>query len=199
MHSDTSHRTDQELARFAANGDRAAFEAIVQRYTRPLAEFAANKTRTVQDAEDIVQETFLRALVHVESFDPQYTLKNWLFTIAYRLIVSGYRKKMPHLMDEQTLYSCIDTKGEPALPMDWLWETAARMGQEFHSVLWLRYKEQMDIPDIARVMNKNKLSVRVLLHRARRRLAERLAETVPDEDIQYWIQSGPCTVKGKHA
>lgn len=164
--------SDHDLIQRAAAGDRAAFEVIVRRYSRPLAEFVARRTARVQDAEDIVQETFLRAFSSLHTFDKQYSLKNWLFSIAYRLIVSGYRQKRPQPLEEADLPSakCATT----TQPMDDLWTIAEDLGGNFYMVLWLRYKQDMDISEIAHVMQKTQIAVRVLLHRARRRLAARL-------------------------
>ena len=183
--------SDQELARSAAEGDRAAFEAVVLKYSRPLAEFAAGRTNTFQDAEDIVQETFLRAFVNLKAFDARYSLKNWLFTIAYRLIISGYRKKRLRLADSDALES-VAAPTTDAPPMDWLWEAAMEMGPEIHTVLWLRYKQDMNILEIASVMKKTKIGVRVLLHRARRRLAERINTRAAANDPQSnWARCRP--------
>lgn len=188
--SEYSLQTDSELARRAAEGDRAAFEAVVRRYSRPLAEFAAGKTNTVQDVEDVVQETFLRAYANIGTFDVRYSLKNWLFTIAYRLIISGYRKKQPKACDGRA-FAAMEEKNGDRVEIDWLWELAEQMGQDVHSALWLRYKQDLEIADIARVMNKTQIGVRVLLHRARRRLAERV-ETLAANDTggQWSCRSG---------
>lgn len=184
MPKSVSGKPDHELARSAANGDRAAFDSIVRRYGRALTDFAANKTTTVQDAEDIVQETFIRAFVNIKTFDPRFSLKNWLFTIAYRLIVSSYRKKRPKQLDSRLCNAMIDPRSDDA-PMDWLWKLTESMGRDTHTILWLRYKQQMEISEIARIMNKSKISVRVLLHRARRKLADRISAPTADEAADH--------------
>lgn len=191
MKENTPPEIDQELVRGAACGDPAAFEAIVRRYGRPLAEFAAGRTNTVQDAEDIVQETFLRAFVNLNAFDDRYSLKSWLFTIAYRLVVSGYRKKRLRLLDSDAFVSMADKKTDAPPAMDWLWEAAAEMGTDIHTVLWLRYKQELNIGDIATVMRKTKVGVRVLLHRARRRLAERIETRAANDPLGDWAQCLP--------
>lgn len=182
---DNDLHSDSRLVQRAAAGDRSAFEIIVKRYIRPLAEFAAGKTNSIQDAEDIVQDTFLRAFVNIGTFDAQYSLKNWLFTIAYRLIVSGYRKKQPKAYDCGALTGLAEHNSSP-VEIDWLWELAGQMGTEVHTALWLRYKEEMEIADIARVMKKTQIGVRVLLHRARRRLAERVETLAANDTGGQW-------------
>lgn len=165
------------------------------RYSRPLSEFAAVKTNTIQDAEDIVQETFLRAYLNLNVFDAKYSLKNWLFTIAYRLIISGYRKKQVPTVDNGALLSVIDNTEEATASMDWLWDATLEMGEPIHTVLWLRYKQDMDISQIAQVMNKTKIGVRVLLHRARRRLAERIESLAEEDRTGAWMPRRPLVIE----
>jgi len=165
------------------------------RYSRPLSEFAAVKTNTIQDAEDIVQETFLRAYLNLNVFDTRYSLKNWLFTIAYRLIISGYRKKQVPTVDNGALSSVTANTEEATAPMDWLWDAALEMGEPIHTVLWLRYKQDLDISQIAQVMNKTKIGVRVLLHRARRRLAERIESLAEEDRAGAWMPPRPLVIE----
>ncbi len=167
-------QSDEVLARLAATGDRAAFNELVQRYCRPLAEFAAARLTTFQDAEDIVQETFLRAYTAMGSFDPSYSLKNWLFTIAYRLVVSEYRKKRPDRLSEQAAEALTEETESASPQSSWLWNEVRKMKTSDHDILWLRYKQDMEIEDIAAVMGKSASGIRVQLHRARKRLAKKM-------------------------
>jgi RNA polymerase sigma-70 factor (ECF subfamily) len=167
--------TEEALGQKAAMGEQAAFVEMVRRYSRPLAEFAAGRTVSWQDAEDIVQETFLRAYMHIDSFNPACSLRQWLFTIAYRLMVSSWRKKRPvRLTDEAAAV----LEGPPAdeTPEDSepLWDAVRRIGADAYTALWLRYRQDMSVEEIAQVMQKTNIGVRVLLHRSRRRLADSL-------------------------
>lgn len=163
-------QTDEALARSAAGGDRAAFDEIMRRYLNPLTRFAASRI-SAEDADDIVQETFLRAYQNMAGFDDRYTLKSWLFTIASRLIISLYRKKRPDRLTSEMKPPTVQPGPYPS-DTEWLWSAAAQMGQEYYTVLWLRYQQQMTTDEIAGVMSKSKIGVRVLLHRARNRLAQ---------------------------
>ena len=179
--------TDEELARTVACGGRAAFEEIVQRHCRSLTVFAVSKTGTLQDAEDIVQETFLRAYQNINSFNSRYSLQNWLFTIAYRLIVSEYRKKRPQrLSDEAAAQLAADASDSQE--NQWLWQLARELGTEAFNALWLRYKQDMTTSEIAQVMKKTKIMVRVLLHRSRKRLAKKIADQPEIAEQSQWIR-----------
>ncbi|MBN2374833.1 MAG: sigma-70 family RNA polymerase sigma factor [Sedimentisphaerales bacterium] len=180
--------TDKELARTAACGDRVVFDEIVRRYCQPLTVFAAAKTDTVQDAEDIVQETFLRALQNINSFNSLYSLKSWLFTIAYRLIVSNYRKRKPQRLSAETAAQ-LATDESGTQQSQWIWQTARELGTEAFTALWLRYKQEMNTSEIAAVMKKTKIMVRVLLHRSRKQLAKKIAEQPDIPEHAQWIRN----------
>jgi RNA polymerase sigma-70 factor (ECF subfamily) len=183
--------SDVELARATVNGGRAAFDEIVRRYCRPLAEFAASRTATFQDAEDITQETFLRAYLYLGSYNAKYSLKNWLFTIAYRLIVSGYRKKNPVRLSEQVAERIEAKNTTLESEHDELWQAVQNLAADDRTVLWLRYKQDMTTEEIANVIKKSKISVRVRLHRARIRLAK-LINKQPDKPKQWKLRDVVC-------
>lgn len=182
--------TDETLARLAAAGDRTAFDAIVRRHCRPLVQFVAGRMGSFQDAEDVVQETFLKVFQHIGSFDNHYAFKSWLFTIAYRLSVSAYRRKRPTVLDQETLGQFSDTSPQAASGEDDLWAVVRQMKPDDYTVLWLRYKQEMEMDQIAKVMKKTKTGVRVHLHRARNRLAEKIGV------VQEAIPVSECRLKG---
>jgi len=183
--------SDEILAARAADGDRAAFDTLVRRYARPLLQYVAARTGSVQDAEDIVQETFMRSYQHIDSFDGSYPLKNWLYTIAYRTAVSAFRRKRPLVVSQETVAKLADTPADPPGIQSGIWSLAGQLKPDDYTVLWLRYKQEMKVEEIAHVMNKTQSGVRVHLHRARNRLAERL-EAVRQADGECDIEFQSC-------
>jgi RNA polymerase sigma-70 factor (ECF subfamily) len=80
-------------SRALAQGDPAAFEALV-RDTRPaLGTFLRRLCPSPQDAEDIVQDTYLRLYQHRQSYDGRSSVKTWMYTIALNLLRDRYRRK----------------------------------------------------------------------------------------------------------
>jgi len=92
-HEPTGRRTDEELAGEARAGSRRSFEELALRYKRRLFVFFRPRLGSDQDAEDMVQETFLKIFRNIESYDPAYRFSTWLYTSAHRLAISSYRKK----------------------------------------------------------------------------------------------------------
>jgi RNA polymerase sigma-70 factor (ECF subfamily) len=171
------HLTDEELAVEAQAGSRWSFEELVRRYSRRLFYYLRPKMLTQQDTEDIVQETFLKAYRHIRRFNFQCKFSTWIYTIATRLVISFYRKKQPN---ESTFLS-IDSAPDPQEQMikdddsKNLWNIAQTLRQNQFQALWLRYMEDLSLPEIAQVMKKTQIYVRVLLHRARLNLMKQLS------------------------
>lgn len=198
MENNLAHMTDKELVQSAVNGNRGAFDELMRRYARPMAEFAAARTANYQDAEDAVQESFLLAYRHLHSFDEHYRLKNWLFTIVYRQLVSSYRKKQTGRLSKETIEQLAAAPLSPT-PHDWLWDVARAMNTDMFTVLWLKYKQEMPIAEVAQVMKKSQTAVRVLLHRARKRLAREISECPPEaaEQLNWNFHRSPCLERTK--
>lgn len=81
-----------ELARRARRGDLAAFDLLVLRFQRPVHRLCWRMLRS-SNAEDLAQETFVRAFVHFDRFDPERPLLPWLLAIARRLCLDLLRRE----------------------------------------------------------------------------------------------------------
>lgn len=168
---------DEQLLEQARQGESDCFELLVKRYRNNLLRFIAARVPTVQDAEDIVQETFLKAYNNMHRFDSRYAFKTWLFTIACNCSSSYMRKKKPlpaELPETETIELSPAERALDAEQSDHLWKTAATLSADQYTALWLRYKEQMSTKSVARAMNISAVHARVLLHRARSALSKTL-------------------------
>lgn len=172
--------SDQELARNAAGGCRRSFDELVNRYSQRLFKFIHNKTGNADNAEDIIQDTFVRAWLHIGKYNPTYSFSTWLYTIAIRLTQNHFRKKKPITIEDEILDTRCRHTDEPVESMirkeqaGLLWEKAAVLKPEHYNILWLKYVEQQTIEEIAKTTGKSQVSVKVILHRSRNKLAELL-------------------------
>lgn len=89
----TSAETDVELALAAAGGSAMAFETIVRRNNRLLFRTARGVVPDDAEAQDVVQETYLRAFTHLRSYRGDATLATWLARIAINVAVTSQRRK----------------------------------------------------------------------------------------------------------
>lgn len=167
---------DRRLAISAQGGCLQSFEKLVQRFEKPLYKFLNEKTKNHHLTEDLLQDTFITAYRKLERYNPDYAFATWVFTIANRLAISNYRKQKPQIEEfdfatnETPLCSLMESESHKAL-----WTQAKRLLPRNHfTALWLFYAEGMKIDQIAEVMDQGVSSVKVWLHRARKRLASHL-------------------------
>jgi RNA polymerase sigma-70 factor (ECF subfamily) len=90
--------TESENLRDARAGDSEAFNSLVESYRKPLLVHCYRLSGSLDDAEDIVQETLLRAWGKLKSFDGNGSFRNWLYVIATRLWLDEYRKRKKRIL-----------------------------------------------------------------------------------------------------
>ncbi len=80
--SSSDAAADEELVAAAKNGDELGFESLAKRYQRRIFALAFRYTRVREDAEDIVQETFRKAFVHLQKFEGKSSFSTWSTRVA---------------------------------------------------------------------------------------------------------------------
>lgn len=159
---------DRAVAAQAAAGDAAAFAALVESHAPRLHRWLVATGTAHHDAEDVVQEAFLRAHGAIARYDPRWAFSTWLFTIAHRvrLDLAARRRDLAPLDDVHAAPASADP-----LPAGGLWHRArAVLSADEFRLLWLHYAEDQPPAAVARVLGINPIAARVRLHRARKRL-----------------------------
>lgn len=169
-------REEAALVRAAAAGDARAFAALVHAHSRRVFGYLAQLTRNTHDADDLAQQTFIKAHRHLHTFDCERPLINWLLTIARRTALNHFRDTKKWEAAPEDLPSSEPSPArilEQTEHADNLWARARRVlsTREFE-VLWLRFGEDLSTEETARVTGLTKIHVKVLVHRARHRLAQ---------------------------
>jgi len=171
--------SSEELAWRAGQGCRASFTELVRRYAPRLSAFLCRRTRDRHEVEDLVQDTFLRVYENIERYDRSWRFSTWLFTIAARTAISHHRRRRPTCAALDVPVGACDAAAERREERENLWSLAAELPERQYQALRLKYNEDMSIEEIARVMGKSQVCIKVLLYRARTALARRLTETHP--------------------
>jgi RNA polymerase sigma-70 factor (ECF subfamily) len=152
-------------------GDRPSFDALAERFAGPLLAFVLVRVGDRHDAEEVVQEAFLRAWRAIGRFDQRRRFSTWLYTIARNEAVSLTRSKRRH---EAPATEPI-APGPTPRPGRGVWSLAAAvLGPDEYECVWLRYADGRTAREIAAITGRSGVGVRVLLHRARARLREAL-------------------------
>lgn len=175
--------TAEELARRSQGGCRPAFAELVERYAAGLFKFLNYKTNSPHDTEDLVQDTFVKAYENIHRYKDAWKFSTWLFTIAARLAYSHFRRSRPC----QVLGEIESDDLEPPQRLvvqethQSIWEIAGTLSQNQYQALWLKYAQDMSIKEIASVLRKSQVNVKVILYRARINLAKRLQKVTIEE------------------
>ncbi len=183
---------DHELIEHFKQGSRRAMEKIVAKYEKALFNFGLRMCGHTQDAEDIMQETFLNAFKALNSFREETKLKNWLFRIAANACYRKRRKKKFEPERELSLESLTGPDGAVQgldIP-DWtsdpaenllrselkevITSAALKLPSKYRMVFNLRDIEGFSTEETADIMNISVQSVKTRLHRARLFLREEI-------------------------
>ena len=172
--------SDETLACQAQHGCVDSFAELVARYQVPLMRFLQRRTSRIEDAEDLTQETFVRAHANLERYQSNWRFGTWLFTIARRLSINHHNRRQ---LNHEPLIDPLDSTGDPARTLadreqaELLWDRAAIVLTEAQwSSLWLYYVQDLSTLDISRVLSCTAAAVKALLHRGRRKLAAELTQ-----------------------
>jgi len=181
--------SDAELARDALAGSEAAYRDLVARYATPAVNFIYRLIRDRALAEDLAQEGFLRVYQRLSTYDAQRKFSSWFFQILRNITIDYLRvnrvptASLDELEEEGHRGAAVDREsaspeqaaqqGELAQAMS---AALSRLRPEYREVVVLRYQEGLTHPEIAGILGLPSGTVKTYLHRARKELAEILAE-----------------------
>ena len=171
---------EQRLAERATKGDAQAFAELVGRYQHAVYRLCLRYG--AEEAQDLAQETFMRAFVHRERFDPTRPLLPWLLTIARRLCIDRVRKHKPVLTDDDRQLDPADERpdAETALAtreqLGQLKQAHSKLADGPREAIALYHWEGLSYDEIAKIMNVPIGTVMTWLHRGRAQLRKALEE-----------------------
>jgi RNA polymerase sigma-70 factor (ECF subfamily) len=164
----------------ARRGSREAFGELVRRYERRVVRVIAQFVRDQDLAQDLAQETFLRAYQRLEQFDPARRFGPWLFRIAVNLTLDYLRRRKRRgwwslFSDASTERSPDPATSDPRQALDLRQEVEAvleRIPEKYRTVLVLRDLENFSTSEIAAILNRKEATVRWRLAEARQRFQQ---------------------------
>jgi RNA polymerase sigma factor (sigma-70 family) len=169
---------DDELVAATLGGDRAAFEALLDRHVDRVRLLAARMLQP-QDAEDVVQEALLQAFLGLDRLRNPERFGSWLYGITLNLARMRLRRRDPLPLDAGVVEGPA-ADGETAL--DAVREALDVLPHGEREAVLLHYVDGLAQHEVASLVGERPGTVRVRLHRARRRLRGHLAEFAPTTD-----------------
>jgi RNA polymerase sigma-70 factor (ECF subfamily) len=164
-------RSDEELMIAVQHGDEAALGLLIARYAARLRAYLLRYSSSREDADDLLQETWVRVARSAKQYDSKRLFRSWLYGIATNLARDLFRRRSTR---ERALSElAMQPPAEAALgPIDRgvLHARIAQLAEDRKEVLYLRYFEGMNEAEMAEVLEIPKGTVKSRLHAAMREL-----------------------------
>lgn len=172
------------------SGDRQEYSRLVEAYSSSIYRLALRILGNSLDAEDVLQNTFLKALQHIKNFEGRSSLSTWLYRIASNEALMLLRKKRPEVVMSDTL-PAEDDSYEPIEFSDWcclpeeefissesrqaLDRAVQNLPETLRVVFVLRDLEGLSIQETSQALDLSETAVKTRLLRARLRLRNELS------------------------
>jgi len=172
------------------SGDRAEFALLVDAYYEMIYRLAIKMVNNPQDAEDILQETFIKAYRHLKNFDGRSSLSTWLYRIATNEALMFLRRQKPDTVSVDESLDTGEGEVEPLQIIDWsslpeeelmsaeaqvyLDKAVGKLSPSLRVVFVLRDIQGLATRETAEVLDISETAVKTRLSRARLQLREEL-------------------------
>jgi RNA polymerase sigma-70 factor (ECF subfamily) len=186
--------TDQEVVLLARGGREAAYRELVRRYERPVFALLYRMVRDRELAEDLAQETFVKALNAIDSYRPEFKFSSWIFKIANNAAIDHLRRReldtlsldgSPHAETPEAMQAtALQIGARQESPLDAveakelggaIEAAIGRLRPEYRSCILLRHVEGRAYEEIAEILDLPLGTVKTYIHRARNELRLALA------------------------
>ncbi|MEX1013684.1 MAG: sigma-70 family RNA polymerase sigma factor [Candidatus Paceibacterota bacterium] len=179
---------DKKLVKKAQKGDSNAFGKLYDKYIDRIYRYIFIRVSNKTEAEDVTQQVFLKAWKNINRYETQKNtpFSSWLYTIAKNSIIDYYRKDRDHL-DIDFVSDKISTsekhqeeKTDTELRIELVKNQLNRLSEDEQDVLIMRFIDEMSNKEVAKITGKTSGAVRVMQHRALKKLKKQIKKQYHD-------------------
>ncbi|GHO54064.1 sigma-70 family RNA polymerase sigma factor [Ktedonobacter robiniae] len=184
--------SDLQIVSLVLQGDQNIFASLVERYKDAVQNLAYRMLGNTTEAEDITQETFVRAYTQLATYKPAHKFSTWLLSIASHLAIDQLRRRrflaLP-LEDVPFLEWIVDANVGPEQSAiqgeqhDEIQSYLQVLPSKYRAVIVLRYWYDFSYEEIAQALKLTPALVKARLHRARELLGRHLKKQVTQEEV----------------
>ena len=186
---------DQLYINKVINGDINAFAYLVDAYKKMVFSLAFKMTKNRGEAEEVCQDTFIKAYTNLNKFKGDSKFSTWLYRIAYHACLDTIKKNKNHnnsleineitfnqIQSVDTILQGIERKERAKMINDCLLE----LQDEERSLIWMFYFDELSLKEITAVTEISEANLKVKLHRARKKLLGIVKENAAPELISHY-------------
>jgi len=192
MATQTEKQIDYDLMHAVQNGDMVAFNKIVDRYKDRLMNVIGRMLSSREEAEDIVQETFVRVYQHRQSFNFEHCFSTWIYTIGLNLARNELRKRKKFKFYDITEMQGHETEFAVEMKLTGplgkiIGAAIEELPEKYRLALVLRDVEEMPYEEVAKILDVPLGTVKSRVNRARVMLRDKLQ---PRLEGKYALSKG---------
>ena len=176
---------DRGLARLVVEGDNRAFDALFARHRDSLYAMLIKRSCTAEDINDLLQETFMKAFLHINSYKPEYDFGAWICTIAKNTLVDLHRSRRTLALNPNTNLS-LEGNHIPTPSPEESFISSQRQAQieryiamlpdDYRSLFKLRFVDEYTYEEIAEALKMKLGTVKTRIFRVRAMLCRMISE-----------------------
>lgn len=181
---------DQYYIEAVRKGDVSAFSFLVERYQSMVYSLALKLLKNAEDAEEMAQDTFIKAFQKLEMYEGKSKFSTWLYSITYNACISELRKRRIHFssleeqrfsdQDEMKMHDYFsETKKEDQ--EKYLNLALGKLPEDDQVLVTLYYYESQSMEEISIITGLTVSNIKVKIHRARKKMYELLHQMLQEE------------------
>ncbi len=176
-------QSDIELYQKFLNGDNEAFNTLIIRYRKQLVFFVMKYVRSLEIAEDIVQDSFVYMIVNKVNYDFKYSFRTYIYTIAKSRTLNFLKSNskvvfMSDVLENNYYNESIDIEEEyiKKEKNENLQKAIKKLKKEYQVVIYLYDFQGFKYKEISEILNQSMSKTKMMIHRAKKRLEKILKE-----------------------
>ncbi|RYE02829.1 MAG: sigma-70 family RNA polymerase sigma factor [Sphingobacteriaceae bacterium] len=181
---------DLELIHQVLAGNQSVYAELVKRYQRYVFMLALRFVKNREDAQEIAQDSFVKAYKALAGFQQQSKFTTWLYTIVYTTAMTFLRRKKleTYSLDDDAVFIQVNNQEDLKLNLAeqksqsyYINLSISKLMPDDAAILTLFYQGEQSLEEITAVVKMETNTVKVKLHRARHRLKEKLQQLLKEE------------------
>lgn len=176
-------QTDQQLVTLAQSGDAAAFEMLFNRYRDGIRKlYLARTGGNGNDADDLLQETFIKVYINLHRYRPDYTFGQWVYTIARNTFIDYVRRRQEDLPIDERFAAPASNSPTPEESFINLQQRRQiehyleRLSPRYRELIVMRFFDEYSYEEIAAKLSLPLGTVKTQIHRAREQMCRMIVE-----------------------